>query len=58
MKPLLKADDLGFDIYDTPAQPISVDALRIGGKGKLELISSNASGFTVRIFRWTRIDGN
>ena len=54
MKPLLKADDLGFDSIsiDTPAQPISVDALRIGGvEANFELISSNASGFTVRIPR-------
>lgn len=54
MKPLLKADDLGFDSIsiDTPVQPISVDALRIGGvEANFELISSNASGFTVRIPR-------
>lgn len=54
MKPLLKADDLGFDSIsiDTPAQPISVDALRIGGvEANFELISLTSSGFTVRIPR-------
>ena len=54
MKPLLKADDLGFDSIsiDTPVQPISVDALRIGGvEATFELISSKASGFTIRIPR-------
>ena len=54
IKPLLKADDLGFDSIsiDTPAQPISVDAVRIGGiDATFELISLDDSGFTIRIPR-------
>ena len=54
VKPLLKADDLGFDSIsiDTPAQPISVDAVRIGGiDASFESVSLDDGGFTIRIPR-------
>ena len=54
IKPRLKANDLGFDsiAIDTPARPVSVDAVRIGGSEEdFEVTAVDDAGFTVRIPR-------
>lgn len=54
IKPRLKADDLGFDSIsiDTPARPVSIDAVRVGGiEARFEVAALDDGGFTVRIPR-------
>ena len=54
IKPNLEGADLGFDsiAIDTPARPISVDAVRVGGVAAVfDVFAIDETGFVVRIPR-------